>query len=484
MGLALYRKYRSRSLSEIVGQKAVTTALSNALKNGNISHAYLFTGPRGVGKTSIARILAYEINKIPYTSDELPIDIIELDAATHNGVEAARSLIEKVSIAPVSAKYKIYIFDEVHMLSKQAFNALLKTIEEPPAHVIFILATTEVHLIPETILSRTQHYNFKLLTTKEIADHLAEISAKESIVIDEKALSLVAKHSGGSLRDALSLLDQIRHSSNTIDEGVVRDVMGLPTEKVIASIMGAVERNDTSELMTILEAARSNGITAAQISHEILDELRNQLSKNIGETGMIELANQLLNVKLSSRPDIQLELALLHYILQRNPTPTVNRQDKHQEPPIRKEKPEIPHTEKTEPEQIIDKVKVPVNSNSTDENIWESLLTTLKASHNTIYSIVRMAKPVIDEGKKLITLEFNFPFHQKRISESKNKQVLLDQLESLGYGEFQLQCEVVKKQTSSGDTTLEPFVPPVHSEDDNPMLGQIRNVFGAAEVLE
>jgi DNA polymerase III subunit gamma/tau len=482
MGLALYRKYRSRSLSEIVGQKAVTTALSNALKQGNISHAYLFTGPRGVGKTSIARILAYEINKIPYTSDELPIDIIELDAATNNGVESARSLIEKVAIAPVSAKYKIYIFDEVHMLSKQAFNALLKTIEEPPAHVIFILATTEVHLIPETILSRTQHYNFKLLTTKEISKHLSEIAAKESIIIDEKALDLIAKHSGGSLRDALSLLDQIRHSSNTIDESVVRDVLGLPTENVIATIMDALKRNDASELMMILETAHSNGITAAQISHEVLAELRTELVKNSGNSDMIELAHQLLEVKLSSRPDIQLELALLKYILSKNPTLIAN--TPITPPVITKPKPEIKAKEAPEPKIVVEKEAPAAIVRNADENIWESLLTTLKSSHNTIYSIVRMAKPIIDEGKKLITLEFNFPFHQKRISESKNKQVILDQLESLGYSGYQLNCEVVKKTKNTTDTTVEPFIPSIPTEDENPMLGQIRNVFGAAEVLE
>lgn len=161
MGQALYRKYRSKSLSEIVGQQHIISTLQNALKQGRISHAYLFTGPHGVGKTSIARILAHEVNQLPYSEDTPHIDIIEIDAASNRRIDEIRDLRDKVHIAPTSAKYKVYIIDEVHMLTKEAFNALLKTLEEPPAHVIFILATTEAHKLPETIISRTQQFNFR-----------------------------------------------------------------------------------------------------------------------------------------------------------------------------------------------------------------------------------------------------------------------------------------------------------------------------------
>src|SRR5690348_5210133 len=160
MGQALYRKYRSKTLDEIVGQAHVTTTLSNALKQGRFSHAYLLSGPRGVGKTSIARILAHEINGLPYT-DESHLDIIEIDAASNRRIDEIRELRDRVNAAPVSAKYKVYIIDEVHMLTKEAFNALLKTLEEPPAHVVFMLATTEVHKLPDTIISRTQRFSLK-----------------------------------------------------------------------------------------------------------------------------------------------------------------------------------------------------------------------------------------------------------------------------------------------------------------------------------
>src|SRR5690606_16546256 len=163
MSKAFYRKYRSKSLAEVVGQSHITDILTRALREGKIAHAYLFTGPRGVGKTSIARILAHEINQIPYTDDSSHLDIIEIDAASNNGVEDIRDLRERVQLAPVSAAKKVYIIDEVHMLSKAAFNALLKTLEEPPEHIVFILATTDADKLPETIISRTQRFAFRTI---------------------------------------------------------------------------------------------------------------------------------------------------------------------------------------------------------------------------------------------------------------------------------------------------------------------------------
>ena len=495
MSLALYRKYRSRSLDEIVGQTAVTVALKNAIKSNQISHAYLFTGPRGVGKTSIARILGFEINKLPY-SDDLPLDIIEIDAASNNGVEKTRELIERVSFAPVSAKFKVYIIDEVHMLSPASFNALLKTLEEPPAHVIFILATTESHKIPETILSRTQHYSFKFVDEKTIAGHLKEIANKESIQIDDEALQLVAQHSGGSLRDSLSLLDQIRHASNTIDAPVVRDVLGLPTENVIALLMEALDSGDSPKLMTELETAYSSGITASQIAHELLGEIRNLMTNKEVTKELLRLAEELLLVPLSARPDIQLELATIGYILSLHPEPakpapshrespkpsaTVSQQreaEKNPEPAVAERSESMPITQPAT--RIIEK-----DAAVSEDNLWDQLLGSLRATHNTIYSILRMCKPTIDEAQKNINLEFKFPFHQKRINESKNKQVLLDQLDKLGFTSYQIQAVVKdKKPTASNETTLEPFVSKLELEEDNPVLGQIRNVFGSAEVLE
>ena len=188
---ALYRKYRPTKLSEVIGQDQVTKPLENSLKSGKISHAYIFIGPRGCGKTSVARIFAHEVNKFPYEIEDDYTDIIEIDGASNTGVDNIRELKEKALIAPTKGKYKVYIIDEVHMLSKSAFNALLKTLEEPPKHVIFIMATTDAYKIPATITSRSQVFNFNLATPDVMRSHLEKIAKKEAINIESDALDVV-----------------------------------------------------------------------------------------------------------------------------------------------------------------------------------------------------------------------------------------------------------------------------------------------------
>ena len=209
MGKALYRKYRPISLEAVYGQDAVITPLKESIKTGNFSHAYIFTGPRGCGKTSVARIFAHEINHFPYELEDSYVDIIEIDGASNTGIDNIRDLREKAMIAPTEGRYKIYIIDEVHMLSKSAFNGLLKIIEEPPEHVIFILATTNLEKVPVTITSRAQVYNFKLADTETMFKHLRKISDAEGFSIDDDALKIIVRRGGGSFRDSISLLDQI-----------------------------------------------------------------------------------------------------------------------------------------------------------------------------------------------------------------------------------------------------------------------------------
>ena len=200
MAKALYRKYRPKKLSDVIGEEQVTNVLANSLKQGKISHAYLFVGPRGTGKTSVARIFAHEVNGFEYELEDSHVDIIEIDGASNRGIDNIRELREKVAIAPTTGKYKIYIIDEVHMLTREAFNALLKTLEEPPAHVIFIMATTDVYKVPVTITSRAQTYTFNLADKKVMFDYLKSICEKEKIKISDDALQIIVKRGGGSFR--------------------------------------------------------------------------------------------------------------------------------------------------------------------------------------------------------------------------------------------------------------------------------------------
>ena len=254
MGVALYRKYRSRSLKDVVGQAHVTTLLANAIKSGQTAHAYLFTGPRGVGKTSIARILAHEINGLPYDDESTHLDIIEIDAASNNGVEDIRDLRDRVQIAPVSAQKKVYIIDEVHMLSKQAFNALLKTLEEPPEHVVFILATTDIDKVPETIISRTQRHTFRRATEPDIIKNLQSIAKKEGVTVDEEALRLIARHADGSFRDSVSLFDQLvsgaAETSVTVEH--VTSSLGLVSNDEIETLLAATLAGEIASIKSIL----------------------------------------------------------------------------------------------------------------------------------------------------------------------------------------------------------------------------------------
>ena len=308
MGKALYRKYRSRSLSEIVGQPHITAILERAIANGTTAHAYLLTGPRGVGKTSIARILAHEINRLPYRDESTHLDIIEIDAASNNSVEDIRDLREKVRITPVSAPKKVYIIDEVHMLSKSAFNALLKTLEEPPEHAVFILATTDADKLPATILSRVQRFNFRTISQDEVAAHLRTIADAEQISIDDDALQLIARYGQGSFRDSISLLDQMRNlSSETITAAMVEDSLGLASTAEIQQLLKAYCAGDLQTIADTLRVLEHRGVPANAISEQLLHEIRSDI---INKSNCLPLADKLLSNQKTAWPYVKLLIAL------------------------------------------------------------------------------------------------------------------------------------------------------------------------------
>ena len=271
---ALYRKYRPTKLSEVIGQEQVTKSLEASLKKGHISHAYLFTGPRGCGKTSVARIFAHEINGFKYELEDFYPDILEIDAASNTGVDNIRELRERAAVAPAEGKYKIYIIDEVHMLSKSAFNALLKTLEEPPKHVVFIMATTDAYKVLPTIISRSQVYEFKLADPNTMQKHLKKIAEKEGIKIAEDALELIVRRGGGSFRDSISLLDQI----STLKEGEISadDIiksLGLPSQAKIDSLLEAYLSSDLAEISARLKDLLNSGVRAEIVAEELISHI-------------------------------------------------------------------------------------------------------------------------------------------------------------------------------------------------------------------
>jgi DNA polymerase-3 subunit gamma/tau len=303
---ALYRKYRSTTLDEIVGQSHVTELLKVAIKQERISHAYLLTGPRGVGKTSIARILAHEINHLPYNEDETHLDIIEIDAASNNGVEDVRDLREKVQVAPSSAAKKIYIIDEVHMLSKAAFNALLKTLEEPPEHVVFILATTDVDKLPATIISRTQRFAFRAIGVPDAVKHLRFIADTEKIKIDDGALTLIAERGDGSFRDSISLLDQLSSLADDktgITTELIEASIGLAPKKMVDQLLDAVENRDIPELVKVLDLANNEGIGGVVLASQLTTRVRETV---VEKPHLLILLDGLLDVSKSAQPNLKL----------------------------------------------------------------------------------------------------------------------------------------------------------------------------------
>jgi len=308
---ALYRKYRPSSLKDVVGQDQVTEVLRRSLEQGKIGHAYLLTGPRGVGKTSIARILAHEINQLPYDNETTHLDIIEIDAASNNGVEDVRDLRDKVQIAPVSAAKKVYIIDEVHMLSKPAFNALLKTLEEPPAHVVFILATTDLHKVPATIISRTQHFAFRSISPTDLAAQLRAIADAEHMKADDDALAAIAARGDGSFRDSISLLDQLSSfadSKQGITLDLVQSTLGLPPRQAVEELLQAVAGRDIAAVIAKLDALEVSGVQASILADQLIHTLRDKLA---AEPQLVTLLDALLEVPSSSQPQLKLLTTLI-----------------------------------------------------------------------------------------------------------------------------------------------------------------------------
>lgn len=388
----LYRKYRPLNLDEVVGQQVIVKTLKNAIINNQLSHAYLFTGPRGTGKTSIAKILARTINctnlndttpcnKCVNCTQNLnqPVDIIEIDAASNNGVDEIRELKSKVNLVPTINKYKVYIIDEVHMLTTGAFNALLKTLEEPPAHIIFILATTEPHKIPMTILSRCQRFDFKRISNQDLVKRLKYVVDQEKIKIEENCLEEIARLSNGGMRDALSILDQVNaYADDQIRIEQIHEINGTLTPVEIKNFILNIKNKKLEEILELIEQYDNKGKDFVKLAEEILVYLKNLIFKfnvpkyfeslnidfndyDIEKIDIDELMNYVQNfndiineLKKSSNPKLIFELSIIK-IISKNSN---NEEVKTDIPLVPKEKPK---TEKKEVEKQTSNNKIDIN---------------------------------------------------------------------------------------------------------------------------
>ena len=508
MGQALYRKYRSKNLGEIIGQEHITQTLAKAIKADRISHAYLFTGPRGVGKTSIARILAHEINNLPYVDDSMNIDIIEIDAASNRRIDEIRDLRDKVNIAPTSSKYKVYIIDEVHMLTKEAFNALLKTLEEPPAHVVFILATTDAHKLPDTIVSRTQRYTFKPVDKVKVIKHLRDIAKTEKIKISDEALDLLAVHGEGSFRDSISLLDQASSRGQALELADIQTLLGIPPAiavDALAELVGTAQTPGNAAIaLKQLGALYDQGFQAAAIAKQLGQKLRQRVltSRTPLSQLTLDLLSRLIDVPASHDPERYLEIVLLDVLSIKQatfraeplttPTPTAITPAAVSQPVESTKAVPIVATLPVQdsvvtafaspvlsvaPELIL---PIPDVGSSVDNELWPLILAALKLKHNTLYGVVRMAKPTF--GVDTLELSFTFAFHQKRINDAKNRQIIMDIIEQVSGRTILIECTLVKpgdklnnRPAVTGDNSVNT------SQTD---INQINSIFGGGELLE
>jgi DNA polymerase III subunit gamma/tau len=467
MTQVLYRKYRAQSFNELVGQEHISAILKNAVKKGSLSHAYLFTGSRGTGKTSTARILVKAINCLN-PSDGNPcnecdnciaitagrfMDLVEIDAASNRGIDQIRDLKEKIEFSPVEGKYKVYIIDEVHMMTSEAFNALLKTLEEPPSHVIFILATTDPHKLPPTIISRSQRYDFRLGSDEEIEGLLKAITKKEKIKISDEGLKILVHNAKGSFRDALSLLDVVYSGQidsakpKEISVNEIRDILGIPDSTMVYYLLEKIVFNDKVAALQMVEEIDKKGVNLQQFVKYTLYMLKDILVKkmrgdfdpkeysfaeDLSVSDIVKLINGFLNVernlKTSPIPVLELEVLIGSFGVQEDVVES--RFTKKKVIVKKKEKEGLEKKEKKETKEETKKEKkeeeVNTNGNLTIDEIkknWKKLTKKIQPANGHLFAFLDRVNILTFENGKLM-LEVPFQFHKDRIEDPKSREAI------------------------------------------------------------